>query len=109
LSCHAGREFGNKDSKEAREAKADLDKEVKKFNLMIGKQDKMLFIAFTILLNLAEDSSIERKMKKRKIVTYLVRMLERNNKDLLIISLVFLKKLSIFGENKDQMVRNWER
>ena len=32
---------------------------------MIAKQDKLLYICFTILLNLAEDFSIEKKMKKR--------------------------------------------
>jgi Kinesin-associated protein (KAP) len=31
-------------------------------------------------------------------------MLERNNADLLVTTLYFLKKLSIIGENKDQMV-----
>lgn len=34
----------------------------------------------------------------------LIRMLEHNNGDLLLCSLYFLKKLSIFAENKDHMV-----
>jgi hypothetical protein len=71
---------------------------------MISKQDKLLYISFTILLNLAEDFGIEKKMKKRKIVSYLVKMLERNDFHLLIIVLLFLRKLSIVSENKDQMV-----
>lgn len=33
----------------------------------------------------------------------MVAMLERNNPDLLFIVLNFLKKLSIFGENKNEM------
>jgi hypothetical protein len=53
----------------------DYEKELKKLNLMIAKQDKLFYIALTILLNLAEDFNIERKMKKRKIVTFLIRML----------------------------------
>jgi len=61
-----------------------------------------------ILLNLAEDFSIEKKMKKRfifykfrKIVSLLVKMLERNDFHLLIIALLFLRKLSIVGDNKN--------
>lgn len=55
-------------------------------------------------MNLAEDPIIENKMRKRKIVTFLLRMLERNNFYLLIVSLLFLKKLSIVNENKAQMM-----
>ena len=40
-------------------------------------------------------------MKKRKIVTKLVRMLERNDFHLLIVVLLFLRKLSIISENKN--------
>ena len=54
----------------------------------------MYLVAVNILLNLAEDISIERKMKKRKISTYLIRLLERNNTHLIMITLIFLKKLS---------------
>lgn len=42
-------------------------------------------------------------MMKRKIVSYLVKMLERNNIFLLIIIANFLKKLSVFDENKEAM------
>ena len=37
------------------------------------------------------------------IVVYLVKMLDRSNIELLILCTVFLKKLSIYQENKDQM------
>ena len=63
-------------------------------------------MAFHLLLNLAEDLQIERKMKNRSIITSLINMLERNNPDLLFIVLNFLKKLSIFGENKNEMKDN---
>jgi hypothetical protein len=53
----------------------------------------------TVLLNMAEDPVIEKKMKKRKIITFLLRMLERNDFHLLIVTLLFLKKLSIVSEN----------
>jgi hypothetical protein len=64
-------------------------------------------VCFQILLNLADNIQIERKMKKRKIVTYLIKMLERNNIFLLLVSVTFLKKLSIFAENKEEMVLNY--
>lgn len=80
-----------------------LRKEEKKLSLMIRKQEKVLFVAFHLLLNIAEDLQIERKMKNRQIIAVLCTMLERNNPDLVFIVLNFLKKLSIFGENKNEM------
>lgn len=68
---------------------------------MIAKQDKLFYMALTVLLNLAEDFSIEKKMKKRKIVTHLTKLLERNDFHLLIVVLLFIRKLSIISENKD--------
>ena len=59
-----------------------------------------------LLLNLAEDAKVEVKMKNKKIVSMLVRLLERDNVDLLILVVSFLKKLSIFVENKAEMVSN---
>ena len=59
-----------------------------------------------LLLNLAEDAKVEMKMKNKKIVSMLVRLLERDNVDLLILVVSFLKKLSIFVENKAEMVSN---
>lgn len=59
-----------------------------------------------LLLNLAEDAKVEMKMKNKKIVSMLVRLLERDNVDLLILVVSFLKKLSIFVENKTEMVSN---
>ena len=84
-------------------AAEDLRKDEKKLASIIKKQEKVLFVAFHLLLNLAEDLQIERKMKNRKIITLLMSMMERNNPDLLFIVLNFLKKLSIFGENKNEM------
>lgn len=80
-----------------------LQKEEQKLGVMVKKQEKVLFVAFHLLLNLAEDLQIERKMKNRHIIQQLMHMLDRNNPDLLFIVLNFLKKLSIFGENKTEM------
>lgn len=43
-------------------------------------------------------------MKNRNIVKILIQVLERNNQDLIFISLSFLKKLSVFGVNKNEMI-----
>ena len=94
----------NLSGSESYEAAAeDLRKDEKKLASIIKKQEKVLFVAFHLLLNLAEDLQIERKMKNRSVINLLISMLERNNPDLLFIVLNFIKKLSIFGENKNEM------
>lgn len=70
---------------------------------MIKKQEKVLFVGFHLLMNMAEDLQIEKKMVSRGIIKLLMQMMERNNPDLLFIVLNFLKKLSIFGDNKTEM------
>lgn len=53
---------------------------------------------------------MELKMRNKNLIPMLVKMLERNNEELLILIVSFLKKLSIFAENKDDMVSipfNW--
>ena len=84
----------------------DLARERKKTKLIMRKQEKLLFVCFHVLLNLAEDVQVERKMVKRKIVQYLAAMLDRTNAELLVLVVTFLKKLSIFQENKDDMASN---
>jgi len=82
----------------------DTGKEARKIFLMQKKQDRLLHVCFNLLLNLAEDIGIEQKMKKRNIVRYLVSMLDRDDYSLLVMAVTFLKKLSIFQENKVEMV-----
>jgi hypothetical protein len=67
------------------------------------KQDRLFYVCFYLLLNISEDPAVERKMKKRNIVTYLCKMLERRSVDLLVLCVTFLKKLSIYGENVQKM------
>lgn len=57
-----------------------------------------------MLLNLAEDIKVEVKMKNKNIVPLLVKMLQRDNYELLILVVSFLKKLAVFVENKNEMV-----
>jgi hypothetical protein len=57
-----------------------------------------------LLLNLSEDIKVEEKMKRRGATSLLVQLLGRSNDELLILVISFLKKLSLYGENKDTMV-----
>jgi len=75
----------------------------KKLLALIQKQDRLLYLCFYMLLNLAEDVGVEKKMKKKNVVVYLVKMLDRSNVELLILGTTFLKKLSIYKENKEKM------
>ena len=65
------------------------------------KQEKIFFVGFYILLNLAEDISVERKMVKKGLIDNLMLAAERNSSDLLVLTVTFLKKLSVFEENKN--------
>lgn len=63
-----------------------------------------LIVSLYLLLNLAEDTRTELKMRNKNIVGLLVRVLERDDEELLVLVVSFLKKLSIFLENKNDMV-----
>ena len=84
---------------------ASVDPQAAKTMRTIKKQDKLLYLCSYLLLNLSEDVTVERKMKKRRIVDYMLRLLERLNVELLILAVTFLKKLSIFEENKERMLQ----
>lgn len=83
------------------------------------------FAPIHLLLNLAEDDKIERKMCRRGIIPLLVGFLDRPNRELLLLILSFLRcvaydvcisasqrsdrnhgsKLSLFEEHKDRMAK----
>lgn len=86
-----------------RQAVKDATDKLKK---QCKKQERLLAVSFRVLLNIAEDTTIERKMKKRGIVAYLSSMLERTDLELLSVACEFLKKMSIFTENIKQMKEN---
>lgn len=81
--------------------KTAIEKHDNKIKRLEKKQSKILFIGFYILLNLAEDPTTERRMIKRGLIDYLFNALERTSSDLLILTVTFLKKLSIYEENKN--------
>jgi Kinesin-associated protein (KAP). len=70
----------------------------------------LIAVSFYLLLNIAEDTRVEDKMRKKNITGMLTKTLDRDNADLLILVITFLKKLSLFRENVDDMVsfeRKW--
>ncbi len=96
------------------------------FRTLLTKQNQLLFgkqffnliydiVTLSLLLNLAEDLSIEVKMVKRDILKYLLEILSRKSaapavsngtcSDLVLHTvLLFLSKLGIFQENKDILI-----
>ena len=83
--------------------KDNNEEELKKLKMLERKQNRLFWLCFSILYNLAEDIFIEKKMKRRGIIDYLVTMLDRENLSLLQVVFSFLKKLSVFAENKNEM------
>ncbi|KAM8838685.1 kinesin-associated protein 3-like isoform 1-T1 [Synchiropus picturatus] len=81
----------------------DQDKSLRKYHSLLAKQEQLLRVALYLLLNLAEDTRTELKMRNKNIVGLLVRVLERDDEELLVLVVSFLKKLSIFLENKNDM------
>jgi hypothetical protein len=88
---------------ELRRLREDFDKMKLKFQNLIKKQDQLLRVSFYLLLNIAEDTRVEDKMRKKNITGMLTKTLDRDNADLLILVVTFLKKLSLFKENVDDM------
>ncbi|XP_058806309.1 kinesin-associated protein 3 isoform X2 [Phymastichus coffea] len=88
---------------EIQRLKEDIEKSRKKFKNLVKKQEQLLKVAFYLLLNIAENVDVERKMTKKNVIGMLLKTLDRANSDLLILVVTFLKKLSILKENKDVM------
>jgi len=98
------KELLKSDNSETEEDLKEYEKIEKKFQSLTKKQDQLLKVAFYLLLNLAEDPRVEMKMKNKGIVRILIKAVEsRTSPSLLIVVISFLKKLSIFRENKNEM------
>mmetsp|Transcript_64446 Transcript_64446/g.153803 ORF Transcript_64446/g.153803 Transcript_64446/m.153803 type:complete len:827 (+) Transcript_64446:133-2613(+) len=90
------------------EDKKQLAKDEKRYKLQLAKQNKLMLVCQMMLLNLAEDAAIEKKMVNRKMPVLLVQLLDRTTDDVLIVALQFLKKLAIFEDNKDVIAQQPE-
>ncbi|CAG2171472.1 unnamed protein product [Oppiella nova] len=84
-------------------AQSDFEKSLKRYQLLIRKQNNLLRIVFYLLLNLSEDNKVEIKMINKGIIGLLVKTLERDSQELLLVVVTFLKKVSVYVENKNQM------
>lgn len=82
------------------EEKKALARDERKYKVQLNRQNKLMHICQMVLMNLAEEISIERKIVSRKMPQLLVQCLDRDYEDLLQTTSMFLKKLSIFEENK---------
>uniref|UniRef100_A0A673BUE5 Kinesin associated protein 3 n=1 Tax=Sphaeramia orbicularis TaxID=375764 RepID=A0A673BUE5_9TELE len=76
--------------------KKDQDKAMRKYQGLLAKQEQE---------ETTSDTRTELKMRNKNIVGLLVKVLERDDDELLVLVVSFLKKLSIFLENKNDMVR----
>eukprot|EP00929_Paragymnodinium_shiwhaense_P014425 TRINITY_DN12232_c0_g3_i1.p1 TRINITY_DN12232_c0_g3~~TRINITY_DN12232_c0_g3_i1.p1 ORF type:complete len:806 (-),score=209.42 TRINITY_DN12232_c0_g3_i1:268-2685(-) len=85
------------------EDRRQLAKDEKKYRIQLNRQNKLIHVCVSALLNLAEGISIEKKMVNRKMPLLLVQLLDRTHEDLLMVALQFLKKLSVFEVNKETM------
>ena len=86
-------------------SKVQYEKAKKKYQHLMKKQETLLRVTLYLLLNLAEDLAVELKMRNRGIIPMLLTLLDRKTPELVIMAVTFLKKLSVFVENKEDMVR----
>uniref|UniRef100_A0A4W6D4T1 Kinesin-associated protein 3a n=1 Tax=Lates calcarifer TaxID=8187 RepID=A0A4W6D4T1_LATCA len=87
--------------------KKEHEKSFRKYQSLLIKQEQLLRVALCLLLNLAEDTRTELKMRNKNIVHMLVKILDREDEELLLVVVSFLKKLSIFLENKNDMAETF--
>lgn len=84
---------------------SDADRSWRKYQALVRRQDQLLRVCLYLLLNIAEDARNEIKMVNRGLIPMLVDCLQREQTDLLLLVVCFLKKLSIYFENKTEMAR----
>jgi len=80
-----------------------------KLTRFLKRQEKLLYVCFYILLNLAEDINLEIKMVNRNITGLLLKLLDRTNVDhrlldeLHVLAVTFFQKLVAHRENLEKM------
>uniref|UniRef100_I3JLX8 Kinesin-associated protein 3a n=1 Tax=Oreochromis niloticus TaxID=8128 RepID=I3JLX8_ORENI len=90
-----------------------IEYELKRYDLWQDdlqiKQEQFLRVALSLLLNLAEDTHTELNMRNKNIVHMLVKIVDREDNELLLVVITFLKKHSIFLECKNDNVEKLAR
>lgn len=84
----------------------EYEKNFKRHLALVKKQDQLLQKCFYLLLNITEDAKVEMKVVNRGVIPLLIKCLHRELPALLIVVVSFLKKLSIYIENKTEMEEN---
>lgn len=102
-SCSAIVSSSSSGESSARAKKEEYDRLAKQLRIFAKKQEQLLRVSYYLLLNIAENVKFEEKMRRKNITKMLIRTLDRNNVDLLMLVVTFLKKLSIVRDNKDDM------
>lgn len=85
--------------------KDEFERRNKQLRVFAKKQEQLIRVAFYLLLNIAENTAFEEKMCRKTIVRMLIKSLDRQSIELLVLVVTFLKKLSIIRDNKDEMNR----
>ncbi|XP_046406868.1 kinesin-associated protein 3-like [Ischnura elegans] len=83
----------------------EYERKLKKFHSLVKQQNHLLRVSFLLLLNLAESLKLEERMAKKNIVEILLKCLNRDDPELLLVLLTFLTKLSQMRENVDSMIK----
>lgn len=82
----------------------DYDKSLKKYQLLVKRQNHFLKASFILLMNLSEDKKVEVKMLNKGILPLLVKSLEREAlADFFLVIQSFLTRLARFLDNKNQL------
>merc|ERR1719446_473487 len=76
----------------------------RKYEQQLQRQNRLLQMTVGTLINLAEDLQMERKFLQKKLVPLVVPLLGRNDDEVLRVCLTLVKKVSIFEENKNQLI-----
>lgn len=83
--------------------RVDASRERLRSLVLARKQEGVLGGCLMLLRHLADDVGVERKMCSRGIVGLLLPLLAHPCQPVAVLALAFLRKLSIFEENKDAM------
>eukprot|EP00916_Digyalum_oweni_P011597 GHVL01019334.1.p1 GENE.GHVL01019334.1~~GHVL01019334.1.p1 ORF type:complete len:356 (+),score=95.43 GHVL01019334.1:586-1653(+) len=77
--------------------------EQRRFTTSFNRQNRLLIVCIISLRLMCDDLDIEAKLSSRNIATYLTKLLDRKQGDLIVCVLSFLNKLTVFAENTAQV------
>lgn len=84
-------------------AKLSYEKLLVSYQNLVKKQNIFFKYSLYILMNISEDLKLEYKIINKGIISICYKLLERNSQELLLVIVIYLKKLSVFIENKTAM------